>query len=65
MKLTFKERWLNKAEKLTGKSVQYIVYSDETYNESVAIIGNSGCKKPNRIVNKLRDYRRELSVRKI
>lgn len=57
MKLGFRERWLNKACKITGKSLDYICFSDETYNESVSIIRNSGTVKPNRIVNKLRDYR--------
>ena len=55
---SFRDRWLNKATKITGKSLDYICYSQETYMESVAIIRNSGCIKPNRIVNKLRDYKK-------
>lgn len=57
MKLNFRERWLNKATIITGKSLDYICYSDETYNESINIIRSSGCIKPNRVLNKLRDYR--------
>lgn len=57
MKKNFRDRWLYKATKITGKGLGYICYSDETFNESVAIIRSSGCIKPNRVVNKLRDYR--------
>lgn len=56
--ITFRERWLNKATEITGKSLEYICYSNETYDEAVNIIRKSKCKKPNRIVNKLRDYRK-------
>ena len=61
MKLSFRERWLKKACKITGKSLQYICYSDETYDWAVETIRNSGTIKPNRIINKLRDYRKELN----
>lgn len=57
MRHGFRERWLKKACTITGKSLDYICYSDETYNESVSMIRNSRVIKPNRIVNKLRDYR--------
>lgn len=56
----FQKRWLNKAIKITGKSLEYICYSDETYNEAVQEIRSSGTIKPNRIVNKLRDYRKAI-----
>lgn len=59
-KKSFRETWLNKATVITGKSLEYICYSDETYNEAVNIIRNSECKKLNRIVNKLRDYRKQI-----
>lgn len=57
MKQDFRTRWLMKATKITGKSLDYIFYSEETYKEAITTIRNSGCIKPNRIVNKLRDYR--------
>lgn len=56
----YKKRWLEKAVKITGKSLEYICYNDETYKEAVDTIRNSKCIKPNRIVNKLRDYRKEI-----
>lgn len=59
---SFRDRWLNKAVKITGKSLDYICYSQETYTECVTIIRNSGCIKPNRVVNKLRDYRKEKQL---
>lgn len=60
MKLSYRDRILKKARKIIGKSPQYICYSDENYNEAVQIIRNSGCDKPNRIVNKLRDYKKGI-----
>lgn len=59
MKLNFRERWLKKATTITGKSLEYICYSDETWNEAITIIRNSDTIKPNRIINKLRDYRKD------
>lgn len=59
-RMNFRDRWLHKATKITGKGLGYICYSDETYDEAVSIIRSSGVHKPNRIVNKLRDYRKGL-----
>lgn len=61
MKQNFRERWLNKACKITGKSLHYICYSEETYNWAIETIRNSGTIKPNRIINKLRDYNKEVA----
>lgn len=51
-----------KACKITGKSLDYICYSDETFKDAVATIRASNTIKPNRIINKLQDYRRLRNV---
>lgn len=61
-RLSFKVRWLKKAERITGKSLSYILYSEETYNEAIIMIRNSDTIKPNRIINKLRDYKKSQGL---
>lgn len=61
-RLNFNERWLNKSVRIVGKSLDYIMYSDETYNGAINIIRNSGTIKPNRIINKLRDYKKSQGL---
>lgn len=61
-RLSFNERWLNKAVRIVGKSLDYILYSDETYNDAINIIRNSDTIKPNRIINKLRDYKKSQGL---
>lgn len=61
-RLSFKDRWLKKAERITSYSLDYILYSEETYNEAVNMIRMSGTIKPNRIVNKLRDYKKHQGL---
>lgn len=61
-RLNFNERWLNKAVRIVSKSLDYILYSDETYNDAINIIRNSDTIKPNRIINKLRDYKKSQGL---
>lgn len=61
-RLSFKDRWLKKAERITSYSLDYILYSEETYNEAINVIRKSGTIKPNRIINKLRDYKKSQGL---
>lgn len=61
-RLSFKDRWLKKAERITSCSLDYILYSEETYNEAINVIRKSGTIKPNRIINKLRDYKKSQGL---
>ena len=61
-KLNFNDRWLKKAEIITGKSLNYILYSEETYKDSITTIRNSDTIKPKRIINKLRDYKKAQGI---
>lgn len=58
--IDFKIKWLKKAEKLVGKSVEYMLYDEETLAESVNIIRQNVRHKPNRMINQIRNYKNML-----
>lgn len=57
LNIDFKIKWLKKAEKLVGKSVEYMLYNEETLIESIKIIRQNARHKPNRMVNQIRNYK--------
>lgn len=60
-RIPYRERYIRKAESLFGKSREYICFSDDTYKEFVEFINNlKGIPKKNRLINKMRDYRKGL-----
>lgn len=60
-RIPYRERYIRKAERLFGKSREYICFSDNTYKEFVEFIHNlKGIPKKNRLINKMRDYRKGI-----